>query len=136
MQNVASDFKPGKALTSKSGTLAYLAPEVYEGNGYCSAVDWWSLGVLFYECIYNKVCTEQSSRGCSVDLRSRLSDLLKVITTKIWQTESRRHRRNIPPRIRQSAPNAQAASRHYCNDEYQTGSVQMGLRTLDRKSVV
>jgi len=35
--------------------LAYLAPEVYEGKGYSCEVDWWSLGVLFYECIYNKV---------------------------------------------------------------------------------
>ncbi|KAL1970039.1 hypothetical protein VTN77DRAFT_6444 [Rasamsonia byssochlamydoides] len=52
--NVASDFKPGKPLTSKSGTLAYLAPEVYEGGGYYSEVDWWSLGVTFYECIYNR----------------------------------------------------------------------------------
>lgn len=54
-QNVASDFRPGKPLTSKSGTLAYLAPEVYEGTGYYNEVDWWSLGVTFYECIYNKV---------------------------------------------------------------------------------
>ena len=54
-QNVASDFKPEKPLTSKSGTLAYLAPEVYEGKGYSCEVDWWSLGVVFYECIYNKV---------------------------------------------------------------------------------
>ncbi|KAJ6095913.1 Serine/threonine-protein kinase 32B [Penicillium sp. IBT 16267x] len=52
--NVASDFRPGKPLTSKSGTLAYLAPEVYEGGGYYFEVDWWSLGVTFYECIYNK----------------------------------------------------------------------------------
>ncbi|CAI7601720.1 unnamed protein product [Penicillium pancosmium] len=52
--NVASDFRPGKPLTSKSGTLAYLAPEVYEGSGYYFEVDWWSLGVTFYECIYNK----------------------------------------------------------------------------------
>ncbi|KAI9151759.1 Serine/threonine-protein kinase 32C [Paramyrothecium foliicola] len=52
--NVASDVVPGKKLTSKSGTLAYLAPEVYAGNGYDVRADWWSLGVLFYECIYNK----------------------------------------------------------------------------------
>lgn len=52
--NVASDLTPHKPLTSKSGTLAYLAPEVYMGKGYHSEVDWWSLGVLFYECIYNK----------------------------------------------------------------------------------
>lgn len=52
--NVASDIIPGKVLTSKSGTLAYLAPEVYAGRGYDVRADWWSLGVLFYECIYNK----------------------------------------------------------------------------------
>ncbi|KAI9743024.1 MAG: hypothetical protein M1818_003319 [Claussenomyces sp. TS43310] len=52
--NVASDFVVGKPLTSKSGTLAYLAPEVYSGKGYSSGADWWSLGVLFYECIYSK----------------------------------------------------------------------------------
>jgi serine/threonine kinase 32 len=40
---------------SKSGTLAYLAPEVYSGEGYGPTADWWSLGVLFYECIYSKV---------------------------------------------------------------------------------
>ncbi|RWA14832.1 hypothetical protein EKO27_g286 [Xylaria grammica] len=32
--NVASDIIAGKMLTSKSGTLAYLAPEVYGGRGY------------------------------------------------------------------------------------------------------
>jgi len=59
--NVASDFTPHKPLTSKSGTLAYLAPEVYEGKGYSCEVDWWSLGVLFNECIYNKRPFEASS---------------------------------------------------------------------------
>ncbi|KAL5115845.1 Serine/threonine kinase [Pleosporales sp. CAS-2024a] len=59
--NVASDFTPHKPLTSKSGTLAYLAPEVYEGKGYSCEVDWWSLGVLFYECIYNKRPFEANS---------------------------------------------------------------------------
>ncbi|KAK6851238.1 AGC/YANK protein kinase [Apiospora arundinis] len=57
--NVASDVIPGKVLTSKSGTLAYLAPEVYAGKGYTVTADWWSLGVLFYECIYNKPWRER-----------------------------------------------------------------------------
>ncbi|KAI0113392.1 kinase-like protein [Daldinia grandis] len=61
--NVASDVIPGKVLTSKSGTLAYLAPEVYAGKGYDVRADWWSLGVLFYECIYNKRPFEGNSES-------------------------------------------------------------------------
>lgn len=61
--NVASDYTVGKPLTSKSGTLAYLAPEVYAGKGYGPGADWWSLGVLFYECIYNKRPFEGSTQS-------------------------------------------------------------------------
>lgn len=49
--------------------MAYLAPEVYEGKGYLTEVDWWSLGVVFYECIYSKV-------GYILLLRQALTDLI------------------------------------------------------------
>lgn len=61
--NVASDTVPGRILTSKSGTLAYLAPEVYSGRGYDIRADWWSLGVTFYECIYSKRPFEGNSEN-------------------------------------------------------------------------
>ncbi|QKD56805.2 kinase-like domain-containing protein [Fusarium oxysporum Fo47] len=67
--NVATDVVAGKTLTSKSGTLAYLAPEVYTGKGYDVRADWWSLGVLFYECIYNKRPFYGDSEG---SLRSQI----------------------------------------------------------------
>lgn len=66
LQNVASEFKRGRQLHSKSGTLAYLAPEVYGGGGYLDEVDWWSLGVTFYECIYNKVI-DSPILGCRLN---------------------------------------------------------------------
>ncbi|KAF7718272.1 Serine/threonine-protein kinase [Penicillium ucsense] len=77
--NVASDFRPGKPLTSKSGTLAYLAPEVYEGGGYYFEVDWWSLGVTFYECIYNK-------RPFEGRTQEALSDSIKKAQPKYYVT--------------------------------------------------
>ncbi|KAH6983721.1 kinase-like domain-containing protein [Ilyonectria destructans] len=69
--NVASDVVAGGTLTSKSGTLAYLAPEVYAGKGYDVRADWWSLGVLFYECIYNKrpfVCCSKGSLSLQIQI--------------------------------------------------------------------
>lgn len=81
LQNVASDILPGKVLTSKSGTLAYLAPEVYAGRGYDRRADWWSLGVLFYECIYNKVRTPKlPSRLRSTAVATRRGFALRART--------------------------------------------------------
>ncbi|BCR92820.1 uncharacterized protein ACHE_80720S [Aspergillus chevalieri] len=77
--NVASDFRPGKPLTSKSGTLAYLAPEVYEGGGYYAEVDWWSLGVCFYECIYSK-------RPFEGRTQEALSESIRKIPPKYYVT--------------------------------------------------
>ena len=44
-----------KIPSSRSGTAAYLAPEMLNGEPYTFSVDWWALGVTLYECTYNKV---------------------------------------------------------------------------------
>ena len=33
------------------GSLAYLAPEMINGGGHGKTIDWYHLGVLFYEMI-------------------------------------------------------------------------------------
>jgi serine/threonine kinase 32 len=53
--NIGCKLTPERPfLTSQSGTVAYMAPEVFKGSGYGTSVDWWALGVVFYECIYNQ----------------------------------------------------------------------------------
>ncbi|KAF9309359.1 hypothetical protein BGZ91_007451, partial [Linnemannia elongata] len=53
--NIGCKLTPEKPiLTSQSGTVAYMAPEVFKSTGYGTSVDWWAVGILFYECIYNK----------------------------------------------------------------------------------
>jgi len=38
-------------LYSTVGTPDYMAPEIFAQKGYTPAVDWWSLGVIMYECL-------------------------------------------------------------------------------------
>lgn len=34
------------------GTVDYIAPEVFDKDGYNESVDIWSLGAIFYEMLY------------------------------------------------------------------------------------
>ncbi|KAI8617860.1 kinase-like domain-containing protein [Chytriomyces sp. MP71] len=52
--NIAVNIDRSSVLKSRSGTMAYLAPEVLGENGYYWQVDWWGLGVMLYELIYYK----------------------------------------------------------------------------------
>jgi serine/threonine protein kinase len=48
---LASDVR---CCASMCGTASYLAPEVIAGRRYGPEVDWWGLGVLFFEMIFGR----------------------------------------------------------------------------------
>ncbi|KAI8140659.1 kinase-like domain-containing protein [Fennellomyces sp. T-0311] len=50
------------------GTEEYLAPEVIEGNGHSSTVDWWALGIFLYEMLYGFTPFKGLSRQDTFDL--------------------------------------------------------------------
>ncbi|KAL7750046.1 hypothetical protein RI367_004561 [Sorochytrium milnesiophthora] len=52
--NCATIIEPDKEIISETGTQGYMAPEVYGSKGYTEAVDWWSLGVVLWECLHGQ----------------------------------------------------------------------------------
>lgn len=54
--NIAREItKDRPVLYGLSGTFHYMAPEMHRQIPYTELVDWWALGIVFYECIYGKV---------------------------------------------------------------------------------
>jgi serine/threonine kinase 38 len=68
------EFKRNRVLAfSTVGTPDYIAPEVFGKSGYNEAVDWWSVGVIFYEMVvgYPPFYADEPSLTCQKILHWR-----------------------------------------------------------------
>ena len=64
--NYNDDKKSHQKNFSCVGTAYYVAPEVLNKKGYGQEVDWWSVGVIFFEMLvgYAPFCSKDTSEAC------------------------------------------------------------------------
>lgn len=55
-----------KKMHSLVGTPDYIAPEVFNKNGYTEIVDWWSVGAILFEMLvgYAPFCSDNPKETC------------------------------------------------------------------------
>jgi serine/threonine protein kinase len=64
------EIENGKPTHNKNyscvGTAYYVAPEVLKKEGYGPEIDWWSVGVIFYEMLvgYVPFCSKDTNEAC------------------------------------------------------------------------
>ncbi|KAF8424933.1 kinase-like domain-containing protein [Tirmania nivea] len=59
------------------GTNQYMAPEVVRGNAYDGRCDWWSLGIIIYECLYGFTPFNAGNRS---ETRKKILDWHNTLT--------------------------------------------------------
>ncbi|CAE6458276.1 unnamed protein product, partial [Rhizoctonia solani] len=106
-----------KLAYSVCGTNSYMSPEVIRGQGYSFSCDWWSLGVIMFECLYGYPPFVSNSRHVTRQ---------KILN---WRTSLR-----FPPRPKISREGVDLMARLLCEPEDRIGA-QGGLpATMNRRS--
>ncbi|KAF2152463.1 kinase-like protein [Myriangium duriaei CBS 260.36] len=79
------------------GTSQYMAPEVILGQDYDSCCDWWSLGIIMYECLYGSTPFWQGSRELTKECILNHVTTLHFPSKDRWSRPTTEFRRWLPP---------------------------------------
>jgi len=86
-----------KLARSCVGTSQYMAPEVILGQAYDGRCDWWSLGIILYECLYGRTPFYCDNRQKTKEqIVSHRSTLVFPLHDR-WSRPSSEQRTWLPP---------------------------------------
>ncbi|KAH9828019.1 Serine/threonine-protein kinase cbk1 [Teratosphaeria destructans] len=86
-----------KLARSVVGTSQYMAPEVIQGQPYDGRCDWWSIGIILYECLYGRTPFYCESRAATKEAICRHRANLHFPQQERWSRPCSENRRLLPP---------------------------------------
>lgn len=86
-----------KLARSVVGTSQYMAPEVIEGKAYDGRCDWWSIGIILYECLYGRTPFYCENRQKTKETVLMHRSTLHFPSQERWARPTSESRRWLPP---------------------------------------
>ena len=86
-----------KLARSVVGTSQYMAPEVILGQPYDGRCDWWSIGIILYECLYGRTPFYCENRQKTKERIVQHRSTLKFPAQERWSRPTSESRRWLPP---------------------------------------
>lgn len=86
-----------KLARSIVGTSQYMAPEVIQGQAYDGRCDWWSIGIILYECIYGRTPFYRENRQKTKECICMHRSTLYFPDHDRWSRPSSESKRWLPP---------------------------------------
>ncbi|KAK4498546.1 hypothetical protein PRZ48_011204 [Zasmidium cellare] len=86
-----------KLARSVVGTSQYMAPEVILGYPYDGRCDWWSIGIILYECLYGRTPFYCENRQRTKESIVNHKNTLHFPSHERWARPSSESRRWLPP---------------------------------------
>ena len=86
-----------KLARSVVGTSQYMAPEVILGQPYDGRCDWWSIGIILYECLYGRTPFYCENRQKTKESIVQHRATLQFPSQERWARPTSESRRWLPP---------------------------------------